>query len=334
MSVLARHLQGAFSDLGWDRGYDFRPDPLDLAGARGLLERLGDLDDSSACCGRPPPRPRWPRPTSTGPAASSANVTDGLEQLARLARMLEEAGLFDSRDGRYELARRASGASGGGPCEGCSPDSQDSLGGREVEHVFPATNGPTSTSPTSSAARSRWTSTRPSATRSTAGAPGTPVRLAPEDFEVEQIEHLSHSATVLMLDLSLSMPMHDNFLAAKKVAVALHPLITSQYTRVPPHRGLLRGAPANSSRPLPEVSSNFSRARTSSTPSCSPTRCSPRAAPPIIMITDGDRRPIRIEPRIQIVFLPLPAGAGENRQDPGRGLTAAPTKGSASTRSC
>ena len=37
--------------------------------------------------------------------------------------------------------------------------------------------------------------------------------------------------TVLMLDLSLSMPMRDNFLPAKKVAMALHRLITSQFPR-------------------------------------------------------------------------------------------------------
>ena len=63
-----------------------------------------------------------------------------------------------------------------------------------------------------------------------AGA-GTPVRLQPDDFEVERTEHLSRSSTVLMVDLSLSMPMRDNFLAAKKVAMALHSLISSQYPR-------------------------------------------------------------------------------------------------------
>jgi uncharacterized protein with von Willebrand factor type A (vWA) domain len=36
---------------------------------------------------------------------------------------------------------------------------------------------------------------------------------------------------VLMLDLSLSMPMRDNFLAAKKVAMALHSLISTQFPR-------------------------------------------------------------------------------------------------------
>jgi uncharacterized protein with von Willebrand factor type A (vWA) domain len=36
---------------------------------------------------------------------------------------------------------------------------------------------------------------------------------------------------VLLLDLSLSMPMRDNFLAAKKVAMALHALIASRFPR-------------------------------------------------------------------------------------------------------
>src|SRR5690606_29287227 len=60
---------------------------------------------------------------------------------------------------------------------------------------------------------------------------GTPVRLTPEDFEIERTEQQTRTATVLMLDLSLSMPMRDNFLPAKKMAMALHALITSQYPR-------------------------------------------------------------------------------------------------------
>jgi uncharacterized protein with von Willebrand factor type A (vWA) domain len=48
---------------------------------------------------------------------------------------------------------------------------------------------------------------------------------------VERTETLTRSSTVLMVDLSLSMPMRDNFLAAKKVAMALHSLISSQFPR-------------------------------------------------------------------------------------------------------
>src|SRR3954454_20977160 len=61
--------------------------------------------------------------------------------------------------------------------------------------------------------------------------PGKPVRLSAEDFEIERTEHLTRSSTVLMLELSLSMPKRDNFLPAKIVAMALHSLIPSQFPR-------------------------------------------------------------------------------------------------------
>jgi uncharacterized protein with von Willebrand factor type A (vWA) domain len=52
-----------------------------------------------------------------------------------------------------------------------------------------------------------------------------------DDFEVFKTEAVTRSATVLMLDLSLSMPMRGNFQAAKKVAIALDNLIRSQYPK-------------------------------------------------------------------------------------------------------
>jgi uncharacterized protein with von Willebrand factor type A (vWA) domain len=60
---------------------------------------------------------------------------------------------------------------------------------------------------------------------------GTPVHLSPDDFEIERTEQVTRSATVLMLDVSLSMEMRGRFLAAKKVAMALHALITTQFPR-------------------------------------------------------------------------------------------------------
>lgn len=58
-----------------------------------------------------------------------------------------------------------------------------------------------------------------------------PVKLTPADFEVFDSQLLTRSATVLMLDLSLSMPMRGNFYAAKQVAMALDSLIRSQFPR-------------------------------------------------------------------------------------------------------
>ena len=89
-----------------------------------------------------------------------------------------------------------------------------------------------------------------------AGHPGP--TLHPDDFEIETTEHLTRSSTVLMLDLSLSMPMRDNFLPAKKVAMALHSLISIAVPpRLPRHRRVLRDRPDPHSEQLPEVSWDF-----------------------------------------------------------------------------
>ena len=61
--------------------------------------------------------------------------------------------------------------------------------------------------------------------------PSTPVRLSPEDFAIYRSEQLTQTATVMMVDLSWSMALRGSFQAAKKVALALHNLIRSQYPR-------------------------------------------------------------------------------------------------------
>jgi uncharacterized protein with von Willebrand factor type A (vWA) domain len=61
--------------------------------------------------------------------------------------------------------------------------------------------------------------------------PGTPVRLTPEDFEVNRTELRTQAATVVMLDMSRSMLNNGYFLPAKKVALALGALIRSQFPR-------------------------------------------------------------------------------------------------------
>ena len=86
----------------------------------------------------------------------------------------------------------------------------------------------------------------------------TPMRLSPDDFEIERTEHLTRSSTVLMLDLSLSMPMRDNFLPAKKVAMALHHLISTQFPR--DYLGIVgfsETARILTAEQLPEVSWDF-----------------------------------------------------------------------------
>jgi uncharacterized protein with von Willebrand factor type A (vWA) domain len=76
-------------------------------------------------------------------------------------------------------------------------------------------------------------SRRPALRRDPALGPraGRVPRLDPQDFSVHRTESLTRCATVLMLDMSRSMPLRGYFYAAKKVALALDSLIRSQYPR-------------------------------------------------------------------------------------------------------
>ncbi len=148
---------------------------------------------------------------------------------------------------------------------------------------------------------------------------GTPVRLSPEDFEVERTESLTSTATVLALDLSLSMPMRDNFLAAKKVAMALHSLITTQFPR--DYLGLVGfGELARELRAeqLPEVSWDYTYGTNMQHALLLARRMLARQSgtKQVIMITDG-------EPTAHILpggaVLQLPAGAGDHPGHPQRG---------------
>lgn len=66
--------------------------------------------------------------------------------------------------------------------------------------------------------------------------PCLPLRLEPQDFVVQCREQLSHSATVIMLDMSASMELfgRNRFTAAKKMALALAQLIATRF----PHDAL------------------------------------------------------------------------------------------------
>ena len=61
--------------------------------------------------------------------------------------------------------------------------------------------------------------------------PGVPVHIDKDDFEVYRSEELTQTATVMMVDLSWSMALRGSFQAAKKVALALHNLISTQFPR-------------------------------------------------------------------------------------------------------
>jgi uncharacterized protein with von Willebrand factor type A (vWA) domain len=61
------------------------------------------------------------------------------------------------------------------------------------------------------------------------GTGGPLVRLAPEDFEVEETERRAAAAVCLLVDLSYSMALRGTWGVAKQTALALHALVRSRF---------------------------------------------------------------------------------------------------------
>ena len=234
MDRLAQNLQNAFPQAGWDRRYNFSgQDPLNFAEAAQLMNELGDIDQLENLLRR-----------ATNPGALADVDIDrarellgddgakSLERLAELAKLLEEAGLIENKEGRMELTPRGLRKIGQNALSDLfSKLTKERMGRHQVDPSGVGHERAYETKPYEFGDPFNLHIEKTVRNALTRTGGGVPVRLAPDDFEIERTETLTRTSTVLMLDLSLSMPMRDNFLAAKKVAMALHSLISSQYPR-------------------------------------------------------------------------------------------------------
>jgi len=234
MERLAANLREAMPGAGWEQSYRFRGEnPMGFGDATDVASQLGELD----------------RMEELMASASSPNALDevdidqlrrqlgedaarSLERLSRLTKTLQEQGLIEQQGGRTEL----------------TPKGVRRLGQRALSDLFSQMQRERigdHQSATSGSGHDREETTKPyefgdplnlhlSATVHNAvrrGGAGLPVRLKAEDFEVVETEALTRSATVLLVDLSMSMPMRDNFVPAKKMAMALQTLISTRFPR-------------------------------------------------------------------------------------------------------
>ncbi len=159
-------------------------------------------------------------------------AADDLEKLRDITRALEDAGYIQRKGSGYELTPRGIRKIGQKALKDVFAQlRKDRSGMHDTEHKGAGTERTEETKPyefgdplhlhlektiMNSLYRRRQT---------------PPVKLTPGDFEVYKTEETTRTATVLMLDLSLSMPMRGNFHSAKQVAIALDGLIRMQYPR-------------------------------------------------------------------------------------------------------
>ena len=231
---LAQNLQRAVPDAGWQKSYDFNGEgPMGMSQATDLATQLGQLD-----------RMEEVLQSASTPAAlgeidldqvrqhMGEDAARALDRLANLTKSLADAGLIEQHGGRIEL----------------TPQGVRRLGQKALADLFGQINKDRIGD--HSALRTGTGHDREETTKAyeygdplnlhlsttvhnavRRGGSGVPVRLTPEDFEVVEVEALSRSATVLAVDLSMSMPMRDNFVPAKRMAMALQTLISSKFPR-------------------------------------------------------------------------------------------------------
>ena len=234
MDQLGDNLRELFPQMGWEQSRNFTgQDPLDMGEAMGLFDELADLDQLEQML----------RGASSPGALAEVDIdrvrdllgdesAESLERLSELARMLEEAGLVDNHEGQLSLTPRAIRRLG----QNALGDLyrrllRDRPGRHDLERSGVGHEREYTTKTYEFGDPFNLHIERTLRNAVTRGGVGTPVQLTPDDFEVERTESTVQAATVLMLDLSLSMPMRDNFLPAKKVSMALHSLISTQFPR-------------------------------------------------------------------------------------------------------
>ena len=238
MQQLSGNLQKMFPQMNWQQSYDFEgQDPMGFGQAMQAMQDMGDLDQLENLL----------RNASSPGALAEADMdrvrdlmgddaARSLEGLAELTKMLEQAGLIEQKEGRLELTPRGLRKIGSNALrELFSKLAKDKIGQHETSSQGQGHERTYDTKPYEYGDPFQLDLNRTLRNalgrRSGEGIGGIPIDLHPDDFEIERTEHLTRSSTVLMLDLSMSMPMRDNFLPAKKVAMALHSLITSQFPR-------------------------------------------------------------------------------------------------------
>lgn len=232
---LQRALQGIYPQLSWgtppEGAWQTGDEEGSLSEAVDWIEHLQSYEDLAKALGQQYPGARLEDidPEALRQALGDEAVRD-LGALREIERILEEAGAARRHRGRLEL----------------TPRGIRSLGERTLARIYDRAVSETigaHRTPGADGDGELTGSTRPlrfgDPFRLDVGrtirngllrnAAGVPMRLAPDDFELAEAEHRARAATVLLLDMSFSMPLRGNWVPAKRVALALGSLVSSKF---------------------------------------------------------------------------------------------------------
>lgn len=233
MDQLGRSLRELAPDLGWDRPVPGSGDEsAGLGPALNAIEDLSAMENLERSLGQ-----NYPGASLSDVDAEElarmlgVDARRDLEKLKKIERALERAGVVVRSAGRLELTprgvRRLGEQALARVFERISTD-------RPGSHDVPAPGG--MGEPTGSSRPWQFGDTFRLDLQRTLGnavvrgsyADGR-IHVGADDFEIAEYEVKTSVATVLLLDMSRSMPLRGHWLGAKRMALALHALITTAY---------------------------------------------------------------------------------------------------------
>ena len=232
MLRLSQHMHRLNPDAN---AYPFRGDqPVDLEAAMRLMREMQDIDQLA----RELQRLQY----GAGDIESidldklrdllGDEAADQLDQMKRLKQTLEKAGMIRNENGNWEMTPRGTRMIGQKSLgEIYSQLKKHALGNHTVSRDGRMGERTDDTKAFEFGDPFNLHMTRTLRNALEREGRGAPIHLVADDFEIYRNEIVTRTATVLMIDLSWSMARRGAFHAAKKVALALHNLISSQFPR-------------------------------------------------------------------------------------------------------
>ncbi|HVW80748.1 MAG TPA: hypothetical protein VHB69_07410 [Mycobacteriales bacterium] len=232
MGRLSDQLRARRPELNWSGRQRMDGDtPLGLGDATTALEESADLDELAQMLGQDYPGASLDDVDPELLArALGRNAVDDLEALRRIERELREQGYLQRSDGELGLTPKGMRRIGQTALRRIFNRMHARGRGNHDMHDAGAAGDPTG-------ATRAWEfgdeqpfdvvrTVRNAVLRS---GPGSPVKIAVEDFEVAETERRSGAAVALLIDLSYSMALRGTWPEAKATVLALHTLISSSY---------------------------------------------------------------------------------------------------------
>lgn len=230
LDQLGRSLRTLAPGLAWDRPAATPGDAAGLADALNIIEDLSAVENLERAL-----QQDYPGASLEDIDADELerllgmDARQDLDRLRAIERTLEEAGVLVRSQGRLELTPRGVRKMGE---QALQKVFQHLRVAETGSHELPAAGGagePTGTSrPWQFGDAFRLDLRRTVQNAVMRQGPGE-VALHPDDFEILEHETRTAVATVLLLDMSRSMPLRGHWVGAKRMALALHTLISTTF---------------------------------------------------------------------------------------------------------